>query len=88
MDAQVRIKQLKVRGYKDPWANLAAAIIHGGVAANDDLFLKSKWCETLTDLVSLASEMEDSRLSPGRGIHAAVEQRGKQASSIPGGRGE
>lgn len=88
MDAQVRIKQLKVRGYKDPWANLAAAIIHGGVAANDDLFLKSKWCETLTDLVSLASEIEDSRLSPGSGIHAAQEQRGKQASSIPGGKGE
>lgn len=83
MDAQVRIKQLKVRGYKDPWANLAAAIIHGGVAANDDLFLKSKWCETLTDLVSLASEMEDSRLSPGSGVHASAEQKHRN-----GGTGE
>lgn len=82
MDARVRIKQLKVRGYKDPWANLAAAIIHGGVAAHDDLFLKSKWCETLVDLVSLASEMEDNCVSIGNGVHVAIEQKHRNGGIV------
>ena len=77
MDETKRIKKLKVRGYKDPWANLAAAVLHGGVAAHDELFLKSNWCSTLVDLVSLASEMEDSCVSigDGDGVHAATEQK-------------
>lgn len=82
MDARVRIKQLKVRGYKDPWANLAAAIIHGGVAAHDDLFLKSKWCETLTDMVSLASDIEDSYISVGDGVHAAIKQKHRNGGIV------
>lgn len=75
MDETKRIKKLKVRGYKNPWANLAAAILHGGVAAHDEFFLKSEWCSTLVDLVSLASEMEDSCVSIGDGVHAATEQK-------------
>lgn len=75
MDETKRIKKLKVRGYKDPWANLAAAVLHGGVAAHDEFFLKSEWCSTLVDLVSLASEMEDSCVSVGDGVHASAEQK-------------
>ena len=35
------------------WALLAAAIIKGGEEANDQQFLKSKWCEDLKYMVSL-----------------------------------
>lgn len=75
-------KQVKVRGFSDPWANLAAAIIHTGVQCHDELFLKSKWCAMLADMISLASEIEDSRSSVGSGIHATAEQRNRQR---PGG---
>lgn len=85
MDETKRIKKLKVRGYKDPWANLAAAVLHGGVAAHDELFLKSKWCSTLVDLVSLASDIEDSHISVGDGVHASS---GRKSGPRPGAREE
>lgn len=36
------------------WALLAAAIVRSGQLEEDEYFLKSEWCSTLTDLVSLS----------------------------------
>lgn len=38
------------------WAKLAAAIIKGGEDANDQQFLKSKWCEALRYMVKLQAD--------------------------------
>lgn len=46
---------------KDGWAMLAAAIIDSGLRANDESFLKSEWCQTLKDLVSLSVELHDKK---------------------------
>lgn len=47
---------MKKGSYYNPWANLAAAIIHSGEQANDTHFLESDWCETLRELCRLDDE--------------------------------
>lgn len=46
------------------WALLAAAIVKSGQLEEDEHFLKSEWCSTLTDLVSLSLSQKgcDSQL--------------------------
>lgn len=60
-DLRKKVKQIKVRGFSDPWANLAAAILHTGIASHDELFLNSKWARQLIDMVDLASELDDHK---------------------------
>lgn len=33
------------------YIQLAAAIVNSGIAAHDEVFLKSEWCQELTDAV-------------------------------------
>lgn len=33
------------------YIQFAAAIVNSGIAANDEVFLKSEWCKELTDAV-------------------------------------
>lgn len=41
------------------YALLAAAIVKSGMEANDELFLKSKWCAELKDTVELFLEQHE-----------------------------
>lgn len=50
------------RGYHDPYANLAAAILDSGKRCNDTRFLESDWAETLRDMCSLDDEMYGGRI--------------------------
>lgn len=47
--------------YKDPWANLAAAIIRSGEIAEDTSFLKSDWCATLRYICVLDDEATNTQ---------------------------
>lgn len=85
MDAKVQkwFNKLAIRKFSDPWANLAAAVLHSGIAAHDELFLKSKWAETLSDICDLANLAEDARRSKGVGLlHGSVN---KNKSNPKGG---
>ena len=50
------------KGYHDPYANLAAAILESGARHNDTRFLKSDWAETLRDICALDDEMYGGRI--------------------------
>ena len=62
------------------WALLAAAIVKSGQDSDDEVFLKSEWCSTLTDLVSLSLSQKgcDSQLF--------ITKRG--GAFVPGSKGE
>ena len=47
--------------YHDGYANLAAAIIAGGVRCHDTRFLKSGWCDTLREICKLDDQMYGGR---------------------------
>ena len=50
----------KTLAYRDGYANLAAAIIEDGMKHNDEVFLKSDWCDMLRGLCQYDDEMHNS----------------------------
>lgn len=70
MDENLRkkVKQIKARSFSDPWANLAAAVLHSGVVCHDEFFLKSSWAKDLADLVDLATARDDHKNKREHGV--------------------
>lgn len=54
--------------YHEPFANLAAAILESGIAANDKRFLESDWADTLREICRIDDDLYGGRGLGTRGI--------------------
>ena len=62
----------RCRSTNKGWAALAAAIIMSGKYADDERFLQSDWCQSLTDMVSLYKDMYERSNKDVRNVQVNV----------------